>query len=97
MRALLAVLLLLAGRDGLGDVPPQRIEWPAESLPIVVNLRSGVYFWPGCPNYTQIAPQRQERYRTPAEAEAAGYRAAKNCPAPAPPQETPPYGNPAPR
>lgn len=86
----LVFLLLVAGGVVAAEIPPQRVEWPAESLPIVVNLRTGVYFWPGCPNYTQIAPQRRELYRTPAEAEAAGYRAAKNCPTPPPQPRWPP-------
>jgi hypothetical protein len=44
------------------------------------NKRSMIYHWPGCPNYDDIAPNNRVYFKTRAEAEAAGYRAAKNCP-----------------
>jgi PBP1b-binding outer membrane lipoprotein LpoB len=43
------------------------------------NKRSMIYHWPGCPNYDDIAPHNRVYFRTRAEAEAAGYRAARNC------------------
>jgi len=43
------------------------------------NRRSMIYHWPGCPNYDDIAPHNRVHFRTRAEAEAAGYRAARNC------------------
>jgi endonuclease YncB( thermonuclease family) len=52
------------------------------SLPagkIIGNRNSHIYHWPGCPGYTKIAEKNQVPFSSPAEAEAAGYRAAKNC------------------
>jgi hypothetical protein len=43
------------------------------------NKRSMIYHWPGCPNYNDIAPANRVEFKTRAEAEAAGYRAARNC------------------
>lgn len=43
------------------------------------NRRSMIYHWPGCPNYDDIAPGNRVYFKTRAEAEAAGYRAARNC------------------
>jgi hypothetical protein len=43
------------------------------------NKRSMIYHWPGCPNYDDIAPANRVEFKTRAEAEAAGYRAARNC------------------
>lgn len=67
------------------------IAWPVETLPILGNSRSRIYHWVGCPSAPQIAPARRVVFRTVAEAEQAGYRPARNCPTPPPPQkETPP-------
>jgi hypothetical protein len=46
---------------------------------IIGNKNSRIYHWPGCPGYTKIAEKNQVPFNTPGEAEAAGYRAAKNC------------------
>jgi hypothetical protein len=43
------------------------------------NKRSMIYHWPGCPNYNDISPENRVEFKTRAEAEAAGYRAARNC------------------
>jgi methylphosphotriester-DNA--protein-cysteine methyltransferase len=43
------------------------------------NKRSMIYHWPGCPNYDDIAPHNRVPFQTRAEAEKAGYRAARNC------------------
>ena len=80
---MLALTSWLATAPANGQAP-QRIDWPATALPIVANLRSRIYFWPGCPNYPQVSARHAVRYATPAEAERDGYRAAKNCPPPAP-------------
>jgi hypothetical protein len=46
---------------------------------IVGNKNSRIYHWPGCPGYTKIAEANRVPFNSTAEAEAAGYRAAKNC------------------
>jgi endonuclease YncB( thermonuclease family) len=43
------------------------------------NRRSMIYHWPGCPNYDDIAMHNRVLFSTAAEAEQAGYRAARNC------------------
>lgn len=43
------------------------------------NRRSGIYHWPGCPNYDDIAMHNRVPFNTRAEAEQAGFRAARNC------------------
>lgn len=44
------------------------------------NRKSMIYHWPGCPNYNDISEANRVYFKTRAEAEAAGYRAARNCP-----------------
>jgi Metal binding domain of Ada len=43
------------------------------------NKRSRIYHWSGCPNYDDVSPQNIRWFRSREEAEAAGYRAARNC------------------
>lgn len=43
------------------------------------NRRSGIYHWPGCPNYDDISPRNRVIFQTSGEAERAGFRAARNC------------------
>jgi hypothetical protein len=59
--------------SGAGSTQTQRDEQ------IRGNKRSMIYHWPGCPNYNDIAPGNRAYFKTRAEAEAAGYRAARNC------------------
>lgn len=47
---------------------------------ILGNRNSRIYHWPGCPNYSQIAPDNRVAFASATDAEKAGYRAAKNCP-----------------
>jgi endonuclease YncB( thermonuclease family) len=56
----------------------QGTEAPAGA--IVGNTNSRIYHWPGCPNYSQIAPANRVTFASAEEAEAAGFRAARNCP-----------------
>jgi len=51
----------------------------ALSAAFVGNRRSKIYHWPGCPGYDKITEGNRVPFKTRAEAEAAGYRAAKNC------------------
>jgi endonuclease YncB( thermonuclease family) len=48
--------------------------------PVRANRRSGIYHWPGCPNYGDIAEHNRIEYPNAVAAEQAGYRAARNCP-----------------
>ena len=48
------------------------------------NKNSLIYHWAGCPGFTKIGERNRVVFATPTEAEAAGYRAAKNCTSPKP-------------
>src|SRR5262249_41932048 len=43
------------------------------------NRRSHIYQWPGCPYYDTISYYNRIDFPNAAAAEAAGYRAARNC------------------
>lgn len=47
---------------------------------IIGNERSHIYHKPGCPDYDKVSEQNRMIFHSAAEAERAGYRAAKNCP-----------------
>lgn len=49
---------------------------------IIGNKNSKIYHRPNCPGYNAVSEKNQIRFKTVEEAEAAGYRVAKNCPAP---------------
>lgn len=51
-----------------------------EGSPIIGNAKSGIYHWSGCPNYHTISSEHRVLFTSKAEAESAGFRAAKNCP-----------------
>ena len=48
--------------------------------PIIGNRNSHVYHRPDCPNYTATAPKNRVMFNSEAEAVAAGYHRARNCP-----------------
>lgn len=48
-------------------------------LRIKGNKRSKIYHYPACPNYHDIAERNTVWFRTPDEAEAAGFRRTQNC------------------
>ncbi len=49
-------------------------------LQIVGNRNSKIYHWnPGCPDFNKIAEKNRVPFKSKAEAEDAGYRAARNC------------------
>jgi endonuclease YncB( thermonuclease family) len=48
--------------------------------PVRGNAHSHIYHWPGCPNYSDISPYNRVEFPNRQAAEAAGYRAARNCP-----------------
>lgn len=73
-------------------VPPwewraaRRAPVPAESVGrVVANQRSKVYHRPNCPNAAKILEKNRLTFTSVKEAEAAGYRAARDCLAPARP------------
>lgn len=47
---------------------------------IIGNKNSKIYHRPNCPGYNSVSEKNQVRFKSVEEAEAAGYRAAKNCP-----------------
>ena len=47
---------------------------------IIGNRNSMIYHRPDCPDYNKVSEQNRVQFRTEAEAAAAGYRKAKNCP-----------------
>jgi endonuclease YncB( thermonuclease family) len=49
---------------------------------IIGNKNSKIYHRPNCPGYNSVSEKNQVKFKSVEEAEAAGYRAAKNCPAP---------------
>ena len=69
------------GPPRFGAVQPDSSpETASSAYPIIGNRRSHIYHRPDCPNYSQVAPHNREEFNSPAEAEAAGYRRAGNCP-----------------
>jgi endonuclease YncB( thermonuclease family) len=48
--------------------------------PVRANRRSGIYHWPGCPNYDDIAEHNRVEFPSAVVAEQNGFRAARNCP-----------------
>jgi micrococcal nuclease len=67
-------------------VPPwewrqaQRAAPVPSTSPVIGNRRSGIYHRSDCPNYGDVSPGNRVPFATAAEAEAARYRLAKNCP-----------------
>ncbi|HZE72487.1 MAG TPA: thermonuclease family protein [Pyrinomonadaceae bacterium] len=62
---------------------PQTATSPESSSgSIIGNKRSMIYHWPGCPYYKDIAPSNRVYFKSPEEAEKAGFRPARNCPTP---------------
>jgi endonuclease YncB( thermonuclease family) len=43
------------------------------------NSKSHIYHWPGCPNYDDVSAHNRVELPSPAAAEAAGFRPARNC------------------
>lgn len=67
------------GPPPLGTAEP---ESSASSVPfpIIGNRRSHIYHRSDCPNYSQVAPHNRVNFNNAAQAEAAGYVRAGNCP-----------------
>ena len=64
-----------------GSPSSERGEKPATMpMAIIGNRHSQVYHRPDCPNYTSTAPKNRVMFHSEAEAKAAGYHRARNCP-----------------
>ncbi len=67
-----------------GEDPAARPTTPAVTTSvngaIIGNQRSKVYHRPDCPGATKVSSQNQVRFASEADAQAAGYRLAGNCP-----------------
>jgi deoxyribonuclease-1 len=50
------------------------------NTPMIGNRKSNIYHRPDCPGYNQVSSQNRAPFRDEAEAQAAGYRVAGNCP-----------------
>jgi hypothetical protein len=48
--------------------------------PIIGNRNSKIYHLPNCPDYSKLSERNRVPFKTEAEAQAAGYREARNCP-----------------
>lgn len=75
--------LLDQGPPTLGataETPPPTLQPAIPTFPIIGNRRSHIYHRPDCPNYSQVSPDNRVEFAGTAEAEAAGYRRARNCP-----------------
>lgn len=66
------------GPPSLSKIPDTPLALPL--LPILGNRRSHIYHRPDCPSYSQIAPRNRVPFTNAADAEASGYRQARNCP-----------------
>jgi endonuclease YncB( thermonuclease family)/methylphosphotriester-DNA--protein-cysteine methyltransferase len=66
---------------------PASVSAPATTMPVVAtgeiigNKNSKIYHRPNCPGYKNVSEKNQVKFKSVEEAEAAGYRVAKNCPA----------------
>jgi endonuclease YncB( thermonuclease family) len=47
--------------------------------PIIGNRNSKIYHLPSCPDYSKVSERNRVPFKTEAEAQAAGYRKARNC------------------
>jgi endonuclease YncB( thermonuclease family) len=76
---------------GPGPIPPwelraaqrgQSAEWELEAgdARIIGNRSLMIYHKPDCPDYDKVAERDRVSFKTEAEAEAAGYKKARNCP-----------------
>lgn len=66
-------------REEVADPSDARPQEAGVAGAFLGNRSSGIYHWPGCPNYSDIAPGNRVPFSSREEAERAGYRAARNC------------------
>jgi endonuclease YncB( thermonuclease family) len=53
---------------------------PPATGPIIGNRNSKIYHLPNCPDYSKVAERNRMPFKTEADAVAAGYGKARNCP-----------------
>jgi endonuclease YncB( thermonuclease family) len=66
------------GAEGPTDITTAPVQ-AGDSL-IIGNRNSMIYYTSDCPDYTKVPTQNRVTFRSEAEAKAAGYRKAQNCP-----------------
>ena|SRR6266699_2900045 len=66
--------------DVLSTPPPTPAVVASSNGGIIGNKRTKVYHRPDCPGAVKVSLQNRVRFATEAEAQAAGYRLAGNCP-----------------
>jgi endonuclease YncB( thermonuclease family) len=66
-------------RQGAHAPAPAAAGTPPPEGPIVGNQHSHIYHWAGCPDYDTVSARNRITFASREAAEAAGYRAAKNC------------------
>ncbi len=64
-----------SGIAGRGPKPPA-----TATGPIIGYRNSNIYHLPNCPDYSKVSERNRVPFKTEAEAQAAGYRKARNCP-----------------
>ena len=75
--------LPILGYFGIASIPPPT---PPVNQSVIVDLKirgnrnSRIYHLKNCPNYDDIAERNIVDFKTHEEAQAAGYRMARNCP-----------------
>ena len=63
------------------SAPAARVAPEGEAKPpFVGNKRSKIFHWPDCPGYGAVKAKNRVPFSSREEAEAKGYRAARNCP-----------------
>jgi endonuclease YncB( thermonuclease family)/methylphosphotriester-DNA--protein-cysteine methyltransferase len=77
-----AVSAPVAASASAQTAPTQALTAATASGPVIGNKNSKIYHRSDCPGYKSVSEKNQAKFNTVAEAEAAGYRAARNCPAP---------------
>jgi len=53
--------------------------WAMATVPIIGARNSKIYHLPNCPDYNKVSERNRAPFMTEAEAQAAGYRKARNC------------------
>ena len=67
-------------RRGKTAKPPGVKPQTATTGTIFGNRNSKIYHLPNCPDYSKVSERNRVPFKTEAEAQAAGYRKARNCP-----------------
>jgi deoxyribonuclease-1 len=68
-----------ARRSKTAKAPGAKPTAPATG-PIIGNRNSKIYHLPNCPDYNKVTEPNRAPFKNEAEAQAAGYKKARNCP-----------------